>query len=78
MRIWSLHPAYLDPRGLVAAWREGLLALEVLRGNTKGYRHHPQLKRFQGKSNSTSLMKNYLLHVFAEAALRGYSFNAER
>jgi hypothetical protein len=29
-RIWSLHPKYLDARGLVALWREGLLAQAVL------------------------------------------------
>jgi hypothetical protein len=26
MRIWTVHPRYLDPKGLVAAWREALLA----------------------------------------------------
>ena len=46
MRLWSLHPKYLDARGLVALWREALLAQAVLRGETRGYRHHPQLARF--------------------------------
>lgn len=26
MRLWSLHPKHLDPQGLVALWREVLLA----------------------------------------------------
>ena len=26
MRIWTLHPEYLDGRGLTALWRETLLA----------------------------------------------------
>jgi hypothetical protein len=43
MRLWSLHPQYLDPQGLVALWREALLAQAVLRGKTRGYKHHPQL-----------------------------------
>ena len=30
MRLWSLHPSYLDAVGLVALWREGLLARKVL------------------------------------------------
>lgn len=47
MRLWSVHPKYLDVRGLVALWREGLLAQAVLRGRTKGYLHHPQLERFR-------------------------------
>src|SRR5262249_19353120 len=41
MRLWTVHPRYLDPQGLVALWREALLARAVLRGETKGYRHHP-------------------------------------
>ena len=45
MRLWSIHPKYLDPAGLTACWREGLLAREVLCGRTSGYRNHPQLAR---------------------------------
>ena len=41
MRLWTLHPQYLDPRGLVALWREALLAQKVLLGRTRGYRAHP-------------------------------------
>ena len=37
MRLWSLHPRCLDAKGLVALWREGLLAQEVLRGKTRDY-----------------------------------------
>jgi hypothetical protein len=47
MRLWSLHLKYLDRIGLIACWREGLLAKAVLEGKTKGYTHHPQLIRFQ-------------------------------
>lgn len=37
MRLWSIHPRYLDTKGLVALWRETLLlAQAVLFGNTKG------------------------------------------
>ena len=57
MRLWSLHPKYLDSKGLVAVWREGLLALEVLKGNTKGYRSHPQLTRFLQEGNPVETMK---------------------
>jgi hypothetical protein len=45
MRLWSVHPKYLDARGLVALWREGLLAQAVLRGRTSGYVRHPQLRK---------------------------------
>ena len=47
MRLWSLDPAHLDRQGLVACWREALLAQAVLAGRTRGYRHHPQLERFR-------------------------------
>jgi hypothetical protein len=46
MRLWSVHPRYLDRQGLTAAWREALLAQKVLTGTTRGYRNHPQLVRF--------------------------------
>ena len=53
MRLWSVHPKYLDSKGLVALWREALLAKQVLEGGTKGYRNHPQLDRFK-KSGETN------------------------
>jgi hypothetical protein len=78
MRIWSLHPAYLDARGLVALWRETLLAQAVLNGNTKGYTRHPQLLRFREQSPAAGYIAVYLRAVHAEAARRGYNFDAGR
>lgn len=75
MRLWSLHPKYLDPQGLVALWREALLAQAVLRGETRGYRNHPQLERFRGHSAPRDAIALYLKAVHAEAELRGYSFD---
>lgn len=46
MRLWSVHPRYLDTAGLTACWREALLAQKVLTGTTRGYRRHAQLERF--------------------------------
>jgi pyrimidine dimer DNA glycosylase len=60
MRIWSLHPMYLDTKSLVALWRETLLAKHVLEGNTRGYKHHPQLIRFKNEKNSIQLINQYL------------------
>jgi hypothetical protein len=78
MRLWSLHPKYLDPQGLVALWREALLAQAVLCGRTKGYKHHPQLRRFQESSAPRAYIATYLRLVQAEATLRGYRFDAKR
>lgn len=76
MRIWSLHPQHLDAKGLVALWRETLLAQKVLRGETKGYRHHPQLQRFRAHSDPLAAIAEYLRAVQREADRRGYKFDA--
>ena len=78
MRLWSLHPRYLDPQGLVALWREALLANAVLRGATRGYRNHPQLERFRSQAAPLSAISGYLLGVHAEAVSRGYAFDRSK
>lgn len=75
MRLWSIHPKYLDKIGLLALWREGLLAQKVLRGETKGYVNHPQLLRFKNHSNPLKTIASYLLQVWKESSKRGYNFN---
>jgi hypothetical protein len=75
MRLWTLHPRYLDTKGLVALWREALLAQKVLQGKTKGYRHHPQLIRFQSHPRPEAAIATYLAVVFQEAKRREYIFN---
>ncbi|NOT09650.1 MAG: DNA lyase [Gemmatimonadales bacterium] len=76
MRLWTLHPRYLDAQGLVALWREALLARAVLRGRTRGYRSHPQLQRFRGSPHPIRALNAYLAVVHAEALDRGYCFDA--
>jgi len=78
MRIWSLHPEYLDAKGLVALWRETLLAKHVLEGKTKGYRNHPQLDRFKKLDKPVQAVNQYLAAVLAEARARGYSFDEKK
>jgi hypothetical protein len=78
MRLWSIHPEYLDTKGLVALWREGLLAQKVLLGETRGYKNHPQLDRFKQTSNSLGAIASYLRHVEEEAEKRGYRFNSNK
>jgi hypothetical protein len=75
MRLWTLHPRYLDARGLVAVWREALLARAVLRAKTRGYRHHPQLLRFRAHTQPRSAINAYLAAIHAEARARGYTFD---
>lgn len=78
MRLWSLHPSYLDTKGLLAVWREGLLAQKVLQGRTQGYRNHPQLERFKSQKDPRKAIGNYLLEVWKEAEARGYSFARQK
>jgi hypothetical protein len=74
MRLWSIHPRYLDRQGLLAVWREGLLARKVLNGKTKGYRNHPQLLRFRQQNNPIQAINAYLFFIRREAVSRGYKF----
>ncbi|HEX4264197.1 MAG TPA: pyrimidine dimer DNA glycosylase/endonuclease V [Verrucomicrobiae bacterium] len=78
MRLWTLHPKYLDAQGLVALWREALLAQKVLRGKTKGYKHHPQLHRFRAHANPVAALAAFLKIVHEEATRRGYTFDASK
>lgn len=78
MRLWSIHPSHLDPRGLVALWRESLLAQAVLRQATKGYRNHSQLARFREQCSPAPLIAEYLRTVHAESVEPGYRFDATR
>lgn len=78
MRLWTLHPKYLDARGLVALWREALLAQQVLQGATRGYKHHPQLYRFSQHTDPPAALAGYLAAVHDESLRRGYSFDASK
>jgi hypothetical protein len=78
MRLWTVHPRYLDAQGLVALWREGLLAQKVLRGRTRGYRNHPQLERFKAQPDPVASIARYLRAVQEEATRRGYRFTLSK
>jgi hypothetical protein len=78
MRLWSLHPSLLDRAGLLALWREALLAQRVLLGQTRGYRFHPQLERFRAAERPVAAIATYLWGVQREAEQRGYRFDASK
>jgi hypothetical protein len=71
MRIWTVHPMYLDKQGMATAWREGVLGISVF-GTSKMYSSHPQLKRFTSKAQ----IAEYLLEILEESKNRDYTFNA--
>ncbi|WP_404288567.1 pyrimidine dimer DNA glycosylase/endonuclease V [Glutamicibacter arilaitensis] len=75
MRLWSLHPELLDGKGLVACWRETLLAQKVLAGETSGYANHPQLVRFRATGTPLQMVSAYLQGLHDESLTRGYRFD---
>ena len=78
MRLWTLHPKYLDPKGLAALWREALLAQSVLRGQTKAYARHPQLVRFRETRTPVRCVAEYLRVIGKEGEQRGYKFDSRK
>jgi hypothetical protein len=78
MRLWTVHPRFLDTKGLTAAWREGLLARKVLLGETRGYTHHPQLIRFRNHPDPLAAIDAFLAAILHEARNRGYNFDASK
>ena len=78
MRLWSIHPKFLDAKGLVALWRETLLAKHVLEGKTKGYKNHPQLNRFKASKNPLFAINYYLSEIYFEAEKRNYNFTKDK
>jgi hypothetical protein len=78
MRLWSIHPQYLDKKGIVALWRETLLAKKVLSCKTKGYKNHPQLIRFKEAKNPLKSINYYLSKIYQEAKKRGYDFSKDK
>lgn len=77
MRLWSIHPRYLDRQGLTALWREGLGALTSIKPG-KGYHNHPQLDRFKKSNHQELLLQYYMRKVLWEAEARGYKFDASK
>jgi len=78
MRLWSIHPKYLDSIGLVALWRESLLAQKVLKCETKSHKNHPQLKKFKAHPRPQYAIANYLVEIWKESKRRKYNFNKEK
>lgn len=78
MRLWSIHPKYLDRAGILALWRESLLAQKVLQGKTKGYKNHSQPRRFKDYLPPEKALANYLFEIWKESSRRGYNFNRKK
>lgn len=78
MCLWSIHPKYLDKYGLMALWREGLLAQQALSVTNTQYIKYSELERFKNNENPIKAIGSYLCYVAAERARRGYKFTHEK
>lgn len=78
MRLWSVHPRYLDSPGLVGLWREALLAQGIVSGRTTAYRNHPQARRVLEQPDPWGAIHDYLIGVWEEGHRRGYRFDRAR
>lgn len=69
MRIWDLEPKCLCRQHLLGEHRELHAIWSILTKNKKGYRSHPETKRWQGK-----LKALYLRHqkLVVEIEKKGY------
>lgn len=69
MRIWDISPAYLCKNHLLGEHRELHALWTILTQDKKGYRHHPETKRWIGKLGALYLRHNALV---SEMKTRGY------
>ena len=75
MRLWSIHPKYLDSKGLGGLWREGLGAVRCLYEPGIGYSNHAQLNRFKAEPDYLAQIGSYMHEVADEADRRGYNYD---
>jgi hypothetical protein len=69
MRIWDLHPGYLNRQSLLGEHRELHGLVSIIKYNKKGYSKHPETLRWAGLG--WALKQRHKLLV-AEMNLRGY------
>jgi len=70
MRIWDLHPGYLNRQSLLGEHRELHGLVSIIKYNKKGYSQHPETLRWVGLG--WALKQRHKLLV-AEMNLRGYT-----
>ena len=69
MRVWDIHPGYLNRQSLLGEHRELHGVVAILRHGKQGYSNHPETKRW--KQRGWALRQRHRL-LAAEMAFRGY------
>lgn len=88
MRLWTIHPKYLDGKRLTSQWKEGIQMMHIWKeigenpepAKRLGYVSHPQVRRLSNLLVADSGLISLLLHqhltaVHEESVQRSYSFN---
>jgi hypothetical protein len=79
MRVWTIHPKYLDDKGLGGVWMDALLVQKLVHGGECGnYRKHPQCQRWLKGPMERYLLSIYLIEVWLEAKMRGFDYKHEK
>ena len=69
MRIWDIHPGYLNRQSLLGEHRELHAIVSIIGNKKKGYSRHPETVRWVGYG--WALGQRHRL-LSAEMALRGF------
>lgn len=78
MSLWTVHPKYLDKQGLIALWREGLLAQKSLNGELDIELNNQVWQQFKNSENPLKAIGTYLSFIASEGARRGYKLGHEK
>ena len=70
MRVWDVHPGYLNRQSLLGEHRELHAIVSIIKHNKKGYSRHPETLRWQGFG--WALYQRHRL-LATEMRLRGYT-----
>src|SRR5574338_399181 len=73
MRIWDVHPSLLCRQHLLGEHRELHALWNILTKNKKGYRNHPETKRWLGKEKALFLRHE---KEVKEMQKRGYAHHS--
>lgn len=71
MRVWTIHPKYLNRKELSACWHDGLRALKVLSEPEKYQRFYEGLSVFRVQSEPVYALAKYLQAIGKEGVKRG-------
>jgi hypothetical protein len=73
MRIWSIHPKYLDSKELLNLWNETIQAKNEFLTKFSGHFSNKQLERFLDLKNPLEAINSYMSSIYREAVKRDFS-----